>query len=183
MAEVIQALTLWENVSSGSKVPDRINVLVELPKGSRNRYTFERRSGAFRLEGVLPQSLPVADVGIIPQSVYDDGFPLSVVVLTAEPTFPGCIVESKPLGLLKVMEGGTYSDKVVAAPISDPAYANVSELEDINERTLTLIAHFFAHSRSLEGAKVEIAGWKGAEAAKKAIEHSINLYKRKSERS
>lgn len=183
MADVIRALTLWENLSSGSKVPELINVIVEIPKGSRNRYAYERKSGAFRLEGVLPQSLPVADIGIIPQSLYDDGSPLSVVVLTAEPTFPGCVIEAKPLGLLKIMEGGTYSDKVIAVPLSDSAYENVSELEDINEKTLALIAHFFAHSRSLEGAKVGISGWKGAEAAKKAVEHAVNFYKRKSGRS
>ncbi len=182
MAEVIRALTLWDNIPSGSKVPDSINVIVELPKGSLNRYSYERKSGAFRLSAVLPQALPVADVGVVPQSLYDDGLPLSAILLMGEPSFPGCVVEARPIGLLKLMEGGTYCDKVLAVPVKDARYENVSECEDIDENTLGVIAHFFAHSRSLEGAKVEVSGWKGADAAKKAVEHGVNLYKRKNNR-
>jgi inorganic pyrophosphatase len=107
-------MNLWHELEPGPHAPDIIHVVVEIPKGSRNKYEFHKSTGAFKLDRVLysPVHYP-GDYGFIPQSYYGDGDPLDVLVMTNLPTFTGCIVEARPIGMFRMLDKGEADDKVL----------------------------------------------------------------------
>jgi inorganic pyrophosphatase len=171
---------LWNKLETGPKPPETIYAIIQTPMGSKNRYVYNAGEGAFFLEKVLVDPFKyAADHGIIPKTLYDDGNPLEVILLADEPTFPGCVVEAKPIGLLRLMEGDRYDDKVVAVPIEDHKYKDITDVKHIYRDTLNELALFFQHYKDAEGIKVKVVGWEGQEKAHKAIVHSMKLYGRK----
>lgn len=172
--------SIVERISPGPKVPDVVNAIIEIPKGSRNKYEFDKKNNTFKLDRVLYSPFVYsADYGIIPQTVYDDGDPLDILVIMDQPSFPGCLIEARPIGLLKMVDGGKYDDKILAVSVSDPRYNDVTDIDDVAPHTLDEIAHFFQHYKDLEKKMVQIKGWENSIQAKKAIEHAVKLYKRK----
>ena len=157
-----------------------INVLVEIPRGSRNKYEFDKEIGRIKLDRVLHSSVTYpADYGFIPDSLSADGDPLDVLVITRFPTFPGCVVEARPIALIDMIDTKEGDEKIVAVPVGDPQFASWNELEDIPEALKNEINEFFKTYKNLEPGKfVEIQGWKGREEAeemiKKAIKNSLN---------
>ncbi|MEX2033552.1 MAG: inorganic diphosphatase [Candidatus Colwellbacteria bacterium] len=152
-----------------------ISVLVEIPRGSRNKYEFDKETGRIKLDRVLHSSVTYpADYGFIPDSLSADGDPLDVLVITRFPTFPGCVVEARPIALIDMIDTKEGDEKIVAVPVGDPQFASWNELEDIPEALKNEINEFFKTYKNLEPGKfVEIQGWKGREAAEAMIEKAI----------
>lgn len=164
----------------GKKSPNTVNVIIEIPKDSQNKYEFDKESGAIKLDRVLysPMHYP-ADYGFIPETHCEDGDPLDALVLGGDPLIPGCLVEARPIGLLKMIDGGKEDFKILAVQVKNPRFDNVKNIEDIeaiHEHSLKEIAHFFQSYKDLENKKVEILGWEGVEKAKEEIIKSSREY-------
>lgn len=170
-------MNLWHDLEPGTNMPDVINVIVEIPKGSRNKYEFHKPSGAFKLDRVLysPVHYP-GDYGFIPQTYYDDHDPFDVLVVTNLPTFTGCIVEARPIGLFRMLDRGEADDKVLAVLQYDPFFDNISNFTDLPPHYIKEVEHFFKVYKDLEGARVEPIGWEDAAAAKERVRYAVNLY-------
>lgn len=172
-------MNLWKDLAPGPSAPKVVYAIVEIPKGSNNKYEYDKDMEAFALDRVLysPFFYP-GEYGLIPQTTYDDGDPMDILVLMDQATFPGCVIESRPIGLMKMIDGGDKDDKVLAVSVNDPKYKDVNDISDIPSHILDEIAHFFKEYKALEGKKTEVNGWEGAQSAFDAINHSIELYKK-----
>jgi len=129
-----------------------INVIIEVPKGSRNKYEYDTEMGCIQLNRVLYSSMHYpGDYGLIPQTVSEDGDPLDVLVMVGGPSFPGCIIQARPIGLFRMLDSEEADDKVLAVPASDPLYRDYLEIADIPQHFLAEVAHFFTVYKDLEG--------------------------------
>lgn len=173
-------MNLWHELRPGPNAPESLDVvyvIVEIPKGSRNKYEYHKQAGIIKLDRVLYSSLYYpGDYGLIPRTFYDDGDPLDILVMINEPTFPGCVIEVRPIGLFRMLDKGAPDDKVLAVPDRDPLYRDYHTLSDIPKHFLDEVGHFFSVYKDLEGVRVEVVGWEDADVAKKQIEHAIRLY-------
>ena len=158
--------------------PGIINVLIEIPAGSKNKYEFDKDLNAFALDRVLYASVQYPyDYGFIPNTLADDGDPLDGMVIMDQPTFPGCVIAARPIGMLKMIDGGDRDEKILCVPDKDPRYTNVTSLDDIASHRLDEIAEFFRTYKNLEKKVTEITGWENVEAVKPLIEECIKAYK------
>lgn len=171
-------MNLWKDIPTGPSTPEVVYAVVEIPKGSRNKYEYDKDKEAFALDRVLysPFHYP-AEYGLIPRSLWDDGDPMDIMVIMDEPTFPGCVIEARPIGIMRMIDGGDSDDKILAVPLNDVRYKDVNDIHDLPESFLKEITHFFEDYKKLEGKTTEVKGWDNAQAARDAIEHSIELYK------
>ena len=162
----------------GSNPPLEISVVVEIPKGSRNKYELDKHTGLFRLDRSLysPMIYP-GDYGLVPQTHYDDGDPLDVLILCNEPTFTGCIVDVRPIGVFRMLDKGDHDDKILAVPVNNPYFRHFHDLIDVPPHFLEEVAHFFKVYKDLEGSRTEPLGWESVEIARKQITRSIGLYR------
>lgn len=168
---------LWHDLDPGPAVPDVINVIVEIPKGSRNKYEFHKSSGAFKLDRVLYSAVQYpGDYGFIPQTYYTDGDPLDVLVMTNLPTFTGCIVEARPIGLFRMLDKGDADDKVLTVLNYDPFFNDFKDYTDLPQHYLREVEHFFTMYKDLEGTRIEPLGWENIDYAKERIRFSIDHY-------
>ncbi len=150
-----------------------LHCLVEIPKGSRNKYEFDEALGAIKLDRFLFSSVVYpADYGFFPKTLGGDGDPLDVVVILSEPTFPGCVIEVRAVCMLRMADAKGDDDKVVCVPHDDPAWEHLQDLDDVPRQLRNEIEHFFLIYKDLEGEKVEIEGWHGREDALEEIEAS-----------
>src|SRR5215471_17662864 len=173
-------MNLWHDLEAGPKLPQTINVVVEIPKGSRNKYEFDKKTGTFRLDRVLYSAMEYpGDYGFIPQTYYDDDDPLDALVMVTEPTFAGCIIQARPIGLFELEDRGKRDDKVLAVPVNDPLAADYHDINDIPQHFLKEVAHFFAVYKDLEGKFVKTIGWEGAKHAQQRITYAAGKHKRK----
>lgn len=176
-------MNLWRELRVGPKWPEIINVIVEIPKGSRNKFEYDKRNGVIKLNRVLYSSLYYpGDYGLIPRTHYEDGDPLDVIVMVQEPTFPGCIMEARPVGIFMMQDQGVHDDKVLAVPASDPLYAEIREIDDVAPHFLREVAHFFSVYKDLEGVRVKAEGWQPRQVAFELITHAASLYSQESGR-
>ena len=172
-------MNLWRDLPPGHNPPEEITAVVEIPFGTRNKYELDKDTGLIRLDRVLYSSMHYpGDYGFIPRTLFLDGDPLDVVVLVKEQTFPGCLIDVRPLGLLKMLDKGVPDDKILAAPLKDPYYADYFDIADIPQHLLKEIEHFFERYKDLEGKRVQIIGWEKSQAAMRVIRESIELYDR-----
>ncbi len=142
--------------------PGLVSVLIEIPAGSKNKYEFDKDLNALALDRVLYSSVQYPyDYGFIPNTLADDGDPLDGMVLMDQPTFPGCIIAARPVGMLEMIDGGDRDEKLLCVPDKDPRYAQVKSLENISTHRLEEIAEFFRTYKNLENKTTEILGWKG----------------------
>ena len=165
-------------VSRGEHAPKIVNVVIEIPMGSRNKYEIDRKTGILRLDRVIhsPFHYPT-DYGFIPQTLCEDGDALDALVMTHHPVIPFCVVEARPIGVLRMRDEKGVDDKVLCVPTGDPRFRNVKNINDIPEHWLKEIAHFFEVYKHLEEGKfTEIVGWFDADEAIKVIEKAIKLY-------
>jgi inorganic pyrophosphatase len=144
---------------------------IEIPKGSRNKYEFDPELGGVKLDRFLFSSMVYpTDYGFIPDTLGLDGDPLDVMVCVSEATFPGCRIEVKPIALFKMSDEHGIDDKVLAVPLSDPAWNTLERLEDLPQQLRDEIAHFFSVYKDLERQTVEVDGWYSREDAIEEIE-------------
>jgi inorganic pyrophosphatase len=154
-----------------------VNAVIEIPLEGISKYEYDKDLHVFRLDRNLfsPVHYP-GDYGFIPSTLSDDGDPLDVLVLVPSPTFPGCIQEVRPIGLLEMLDQGVLDEKVLAVGKHNPRYANVWNHTDVYPHMLKEITHFFSVYKDLEGKRVEIKGWHDAAYARDHILHSIKQF-------
>jgi inorganic pyrophosphatase len=167
-----------QNIPAGPQVPDIINVFVEIPKGSQNKYEFDKELNVLRLDRVLFSSMMYpGDYGYVPSTLGLDGDPLDALVLVTSPTYPTTLIEARPIGVMEMVDTGESDDKILCVPVGDVRFNHVKDIGDVPEATLNEIAHFFRTYKEREGKKVDVRGWKDAAAAKVIIKSSIDAYR------
>jgi len=152
--------------------------VVEIPMGSRNKYEIDRETGLLKLDRVLhsPFHYPT-DYGFIPQTLCEDGDALDALVMTHHPVVPFCIVEARPIGVLKMRDEKGMDEKVLCVPTGDPRFGDIRDIDDIPRHWLMEIAHFFERYKELEEGKyTEILGWGRASEAKEIIRKAMEFY-------
>ena len=150
-----------------------LTCFVEIPKGSRNKYEFDHDSGAIKLDRFLFSSMVYpTDYGFIPDTLGLDGDALDAMVCVSEPTFPGCLIDVKPIALFRMEDDKGVDDKVLCVPLQDPAWNTLEELDDLPDQLRQEVAHFFSVYKDLEQKKVKVDGWYGREDALKEIEEA-----------
>ncbi|MEO1339702.1 MAG: inorganic diphosphatase [Cyanobacteria bacterium J06631_6] len=155
-----------------------INVLIEIPGGSKNKYEFDKDLNAFALDRVLFASVKYPyDYGFVPNTLADDGDPLDGMVMMDEPTFPGCVIAARPIGMLLMIDGGDRDEKILCVPAEDPRYNEVKSLKDVSPHRLEEIAEFFRTYKNLEKKVTEIQGWKDVDAVTPLVDECIKAYK------
>jgi inorganic pyrophosphatase len=170
---------LWHDLIPGPKPPDTIYVVVETPKTSRNKYEYNKDVANVELDRVLysPLHYP-GDYGFIPQTYAGDGDPLDVLVMTNQPTFPGCIITARPLGMFKMVDKGEEDYKILAVPAKDPNFDDYWDISNVPRHFPREVEHFFMVYKDLEGTKVTNEGWVGVNGARDAILESIEFYRK-----
>ena len=151
-----------------------IEVVVEIPKGSRNKYEVDHDTGEIFLDRTLFTATQYpADYGFVPETLAEDGDPLDVLVLLDEPTFPGCHIRARPVGVFWMSDEKGPDAKVLAVVASDPRQADVTEIDHVPDYVRDEIAHFFEVYKQLEPGKgTEIRGWEGRQSAEDTVEDS-----------
>lgn len=157
--------------------PVKINsfdVLIEIPKGSRNKYEYDFELKKIRYDRMIFSSMMYpADYGFIPETLALDGDPLDVLVLVTEPTFPGCVMEVKPIGVFHMEDEKGPDEKIICVPVSDPVWNKLNKLGEVNPHLISEIEHFFQVYKDLEKKKVNVGGWGDVEEAKEIISKCI----------
>jgi inorganic pyrophosphatase len=151
-----------------------IDVLIEIPSGSQNKYEYDKENGIFRLDRVLysPMHYPT-EYGYIENTLAEDGDPLDALVLTTFPTFPGCVIRSRVIGVLLMSDDKGQDEKILAVPVDDPRFNQVKNLNDVAPHLLKEIEHFFKVYKDLEEKETKIDGWKDSEFAQKLYKDCI----------
>lgn len=170
-------MNLLHDIDPGTK--DAINVIIEIPKDSHNKYEIDKTTGIIKLDRANYSSAACPfDYGFVPQTLWDDGDALDVVMLTTYPLNVGVLVAARPVGILDMNDSGEKDDKIIAVPVDDRRWEDVQDLGDINKHTLKEIAHFFETYKTLKGKPVEvkISGFKGRAEAEAAFERARKMY-------
>jgi len=169
-------MNLWHDIDPG-ETSDIINVIVEIPKGSKNKYEIDKKTGLIALDRAMhtAQDYPF-DYGFVPRTLWDDDDALDVIILTTYPLAPGILVRARPVAIMDMVDGGESDDKVIAVPVDDPRWEDVKDLPDINKHTLKEIEHFFSTYKKIQNKEVLVSGFKGKGDAQKAVERSKKLY-------
>ena len=167
------------NYPLGDRFPAEAAIVVEITKGSRNKYEYDAINGALRLDRVLSSPLHyVAEYGFFPQTLAGDGDPADVLVPMEEPTFPGCIIEVRPVGLLKMEDEKGEDFKILAVPVGDRRYAEVTQLDHLPPHLLLEIEHFFTVYKNLDGLYPSVSGWENERKAKEYLETCHETYQK-----
>ena len=147
----------------GERAPEVFRVVIEIPLDGTQKFEYDKQLHVFKLDRNLhsPVHYP-GDYGFIPSSLSDDGDPLDVLVLVPGPSFPGCVQEVRPIGLLEMLDQGILDEKVLAVGKNNPRFANIWNYTDIYPHMLKEITHFFSIYKDLEGKRVEMKGWRDA---------------------
>ena len=155
----------------------RVEVIVEIPKGRRTKFEVDKATGMIKMDRYLYSStMYPGDYGFIPQTLAEDHDPLDVLVVTNLPTFTGCIVEARPVGMFRMKDKGESDDKILAVLHYDPFFADIADYTHLPAHYLKEVEHFFTVYKDLEGARVEPIGWENAAMARERIAFAVNHY-------
>lgn len=170
-------MNLWHDIDPGTA--ESINTIIEIGKGSKNKYEIDKKTGLIALDRTLhtAQDFPF-DYGFVPQTLWEDNDPLDVVVLTTYPLLSGTLVRVRPVAIMGMVDSGEPDSKIIAVPEKDPRWDNVKDLADINKHTLREIEHFYSTYKNLQKKVVEVTGFEGREAAMAAFAKGIEAYKK-----
>lgn len=171
----------YMSVPPGSDIPRVVNAIIEIPKGSRNKFEVDKETGLIRLDRYLYASSHYpGDYGFIPQTLAEDEDPLDILVMVNEPTFSGCLIEARIVGLFKMKDNRQNDFKLLGVPNSDPLFAEFHELNNVPNHYLREVEHFFGTYKQLEGVPIEVQGWASADEAIKEVKKSVDRYKKES---
>lgn len=169
--------SIFDRVPAGTEVPYVANAIVEIPKGRRTKFELDKRYGIMRMDRFLYSSSQYpGDYGFIPQTLAEDGDPLDILVMVNEPTFCGCLIRTRVVGLFKMRDAGAPDYKVLAVPHSDPLFNDYRDLNHVPQHYLREVEHFFATYKELEGVKIDVEGWSGADDARQEVRDSVDRY-------
>lgn len=168
---------LWHDIPLGENAPETFNTIIEIPRGSNNKYEIDKETGLIKLDRTLftAQFYPF-DYGFVPQSYWHDDDPLDVCVLTTNPLVPGLLLEVRPVGVMDMIDGGESDAKIIAVPVEDPRFEHVKDLGDVNPHLKKEIQNFFETYKLLQNKEVSIDGWGDRTKAIEVINESIKLY-------
>lgn len=158
------------DIDPGPETPEVVRMIVEIPKNSANKIEYDGKLGVFRLDRALysPMHYP-GDYGFIPGTLAEDGDPLDVLALVNEPSFTGCLIEVRPVGVLYMVDKDEADQKVLAVPNNNPRYDSIHTMDQIFPHVKREIEHFFSIYKELQGSKVRMEGWGGPKEARKLI--------------
>lgn len=162
------------------KKGDNINVIVEIQKGSKNKYELDKESGLISLDRVMvsAQDYPF-DYGFVPNTLWHDNDPLDVVLITTYPLLPGILLEARVLGVMNMIDSGESDAKIIAVPAKDPRFDQIKDLSDIPAHTVKEYQHFFETYKNLQGKVVTIPSIGNRADALKVVDESIELFSKK----
>ncbi len=161
-----------------------VTVVIEIPKGSRNKYEYDKERKAIKFDRMLFSAVHYpSDYGFIPGTLAQDGDPLDALVLMWEPTFPGCLIESRPVGVFNMRDEKGYDEKILCVPLHDPIWNPVMKLADVPSHLLKEVEHFFSIYKDLEQKKVSVDGWRDRDVALHVIKDAEKRYRAKNGRA
>lgn len=167
----------WHDVELGDNIPHTFPAIIEVPKGSKNKYELDKNTGLIRVDRVLFSSVQYpANYGFIPRTYCQDNDPLDVLVLGQEPVYPLSILIAKPIGLMKMIDQGEEDDKIIAVHANDPEYLHYSSIDQLQPHRMAEVKRFFEDYKVLENKTVIVEEFLGPTHAIKSIETSIDMY-------
>ncbi|MBU0757142.1 MAG: inorganic diphosphatase [Nanoarchaeota archaeon] len=170
----------WHDVKIGDKVPKEFNMIVEIPKDSMNKYELDKETGMLVLDRVLYSSVHYpGNYGFIPQTLWEDGDPMDVLVLGTTSVYPMTIVKVRPIGIMGMIDNLSRDDKIIAVPAEDPRFDDHKDVKDVPSHRLKEIEHFFRIYKELQNVLVKVVEMKGRKDAEAAIKRSVELYRKK----
>lgn len=168
----------WHEVSPGEDIPNIVNAIIEIPKGSKAKYEIDKDSGLLKLDRVLFSSVMYpANYGFIPQTYCDDHDPLDILVICSVDVYPMSIIEAQVIGVMHMVDNGEQDDKIIAVAKNDMSANYINELTELPPHTMKEIVRFFQDYKKLEGKNVTIEHLMGQRYAYKVIAEALDLYK------
>jgi len=168
----------WHDVTYGDDAPNIVVSLIEVPKGSKIKYELDKPSGLLIVDRILHSAVHYpANYGFIPQTYCDDKDPLDILVIGQETFVPGVLLNAKPIGVMKMIDGGEEDDKIIAVHANDPEYAHFNDISELPPHRMKEIRSFFEDYKKNENKEVQVNEFFGAEEARKIVNSSIELYK------
>lgn len=172
-------MNLLDDLSLGNP-PDELNAIIEVPRGSANKYEIDKDTGLVTLDRVLYSSqVYPADYGFLPQTHWHDGDPVDVLVLSTHAFVPGSVIPVRPISVLRMIDDGDKDEKLICVPLKDPRFDHYHDLGDIGEHLQQEIANFFETYKLLQNKKVTVEGFENREAARQVVAEAISLYQDK----
>ncbi|OGI95556.1 hypothetical protein A2917_03325 [Candidatus Nomurabacteria bacterium RIFCSPLOWO2_01_FULL_42_17] len=172
-------MNLWHDITIGKNAPEEFNCIIEIPKGSHNKYEIDKETGLIKLDRANygPAAFPY-DYGFIPKTLWEDGDALDVILLSTYPIHPGILVNARPVALMEMTDDGESDNKIIAVPIDDMRWDDVKDLADLNKHSLREYSHFYETGKLLKKKPVivKVHGWKGKAEAIETIKHGQKLY-------
>jgi inorganic pyrophosphatase len=165
-------------IPPGTGEPSVANVIVEIPKGRRTKFEVCKQTGLIKMDRYLYSStMYPGDYGFVPQTLAEDGDPSDILVMVNEPTFSGCLIEARVVGIFKMKDKGFNDFKLLAVPNKDPLFANIKKLTDVPSHFLREVEHFFSTYKQLEGVTIEPLGWADSENGAQEVRASIERFR------
>lgn len=170
----------WHGASFGSKAPEQVNAMIEIPQGSRTKYEIDKETGLLKLDRVIYSSFhyPV-NYGFIPQTLGHDHDPLDILVLCSQSIQSLCLVEATVIGNMQMIDSGEKDDKIIAVATKDPSVNHISSIEDMPRHFINELRNYFEQYKVLENKQVQIEEFQNKEIAYQIITEAIDLYKEK----
>ena len=170
-------MTNYLSLPIGEGAPDEVNAVIEIPRGQTNKYEYDKKLHVFRLDRNLysPVHYP-GDYGFIPSTLSLDGDPLDVLVLVDAPSFPGCLMTVRPIGMLEMVDQGKEDEKILAVGTNNPLFENVNDYAKLYPHLLLEIEHFFSMYKELEAKTTKILGWQDAARARATVSECRERY-------
>ena len=163
---------------SGRNVPEVLHAVIEVPKDSSNKFEYDPEYDIIRLDRVLYSAMHYpGDYGFVPSTLAEDGDPLDVTVMIGRPTFPGAVLDVRPLGFLEMTDDKGRDQKILAVPVFDPRFGNYMSLKDVGPHYLREIENFFAVYKQLENKETTIEDWHDVDEAHALVLECIQRYK------
>lgn len=167
----------WHHVSPGDQLPNIVNGIIEIPKGTRAKYELDKESGLLKLDRVLYSSVYYpANYGFIPQSYCDDKDPLDILILSQIDVVPLCIVPAKVIGVMRMLDGGEADDKIIAVAVGDPSVSHINDISELPQHFISELRNFFEDYKKLEHKTVVVEDFLNREIALKILNDSFKLY-------
>ncbi len=169
----------WHDISPGKKIPEKVNAVIEIPKDSKIKYELDKETGLLKMDRFMYSAvLYPGDYGFIPQTLWEDGDPLDIFVLTHTPTYPLTICDVKVIGVIRMIDNEERDDKIIAVHSTDPRFGEWDSLKEIPQHYLAELRHFLETYKELQGKKTKVYKILGRSDAYKDIKHGIELYKK-----
>lgn len=169
----------WHDISAGTQAPTVVNAVIEIPKDSHLKYELDKESGMLKLDRVLYSAVYYpGDYGFIPQTLWSDGDPLDILVLTGRPVVPLTLAEVRPIGVFKMIDGNEEDDKILAVYSCDPRFTEFTDIDTVPKHIVSEIKHFFESYKQLQGKECKILAIENALHAKAVITQAMQMYQK-----